>query len=93
MENGRKNATQLNRMIFYIARSFFFSNLKIIVSYKFNEKTHFRHCLLNLRRVKQANVSEQFSCASTNVHVKDHKASFYKKEIRSVYQVEYNLQA
>ena len=26
------------------------------------------------------------------VLVKDHKASFYKNEIRAVYQVEYNLQ-
>ena len=58
-----------------------------------SKKTHFRHCLLNLRRVKQANVSNRYSCASSNVHVKDPKASFYKNEIRSVNQVEYNLQA
>ena len=42
--------------------------------------------------MKQANIGNRFSYARPNVLVKDHKASFYKSEIRSVYQVEYNLQ-
>ena len=41
--------------------------------------------------MKQANIGNRFSYARTNVLVKDHKASFYKSEIPSVYQVEYNL--
>ena len=42
--------------------------------------------------MKQANIDNRFSYARTNVLVKDHKASFYKSGIPSVYQVEYNLQ-
>ena len=42
--------------------------------------------------MKQANIGNRLSYARTNVLVNDHKASFYKSEIQSVYQVEYNLQ-
>ena len=91
MENGRENATQLSRMIFYIVRNPF-SNLNISCLVYFYRKPIFRHCLLKLRRVKQASIGNRFSYARTNVLVKDHKASFYKSEIRSVYQVENNLQ-
>ena len=42
--------------------------------------------------MKQANIGNRFSYARTNVLVKDHNASFYKSEILSVYQVEYNRQ-
>ena len=79
MANGRENATQLNRMTFYIARSPF-SNLNINCLFYIYRM----HCLLNLRRVKQANIGKRFKCTN-------HKASFNEGKIRSVYKVEYNL--
>ena len=61
MENGEKNAIQLDRMIFNVTRKLI-SNLNFDVFYLFIENSHFRHSFENLRKSKQASIGNRFSC-------------------------------